>query len=285
MRTPSVLKISRSSYLILILCACFAGCASSGRGYDYTQNNKPRFASSHVIHKKQLPPEFLKIVTYNIKFADRIDEAIELLQSHEELRDADFVFLQEMDTAGVEQIATLLGYNYVYYPTSKHPYHQKDFGNAILSKWPLVEDEKIIFGPSRYVSRQRVAVRARAQVYDKSIELFNVHMHVKIKPHERAARLKTLIEKSKEESDYVIIAGDFNTYWPRESRYVREVLINHNFEWATSEVDWTFRHWVFLNKAYVLDYIFTRGFEILEVGAVEDRSASDHIPVWSVLKL
>ncbi len=271
--------------LTIALSILLGGCAASGKGYDYTQPDRPRFVSADAVATRHTDPESIKIVSYNIKFAERVDEAIQLLQSHAELRDADFIFLQEMDMTGVERIAATLNYNYVYYPTSKHPYHQKNFGNAILSKWPLIEDEKIIFGPSRYVSRQRVTVRARAQLHNQTVDLFNVHMHVKIKPHERARRLQTLIEKSDERSDYVIIAGDFNTYWPRESRYVREALINHRFDFATSEVDWTFRHWIFLNKAYVLDYIFARGFEVLEAGAVEDRSASDHLPIWAELKL
>ena len=108
-------------------------------------------------------------------------------------------------------------------------------------------------------------------------------MHVKIKPQERAKRLQVLIDRVGADAKHVIIAGDFNTYWPRESRYVQNALIDNGFSWATSSIPWTFKHWVFLNKKYVLDYIFSLGFDMIDSGSIEDQSASDHIPVWSTL--
>ena len=50
------------------------------------------------------PPRPLRVVTFNIKLGRRIDRAIEVLRS-DSLRGADVVALQEMDEAGVAQIA------------------------------------------------------------------------------------------------------------------------------------------------------------------------------------
>jgi endonuclease/exonuclease/phosphatase (EEP) superfamily protein YafD len=33
-----------------------------------------------------------------------------------------------------------------------------------------------------------------------------------------------------------------------------------------------------------MDHIFSRGFEVLETGKVDEAGASDHKPVWAVLK-
>ena len=46
----------------------------------------------------------LRIVSFNIKLADHIEAAIEVLQSGP-LRDADIISLQEMDESGTERIA------------------------------------------------------------------------------------------------------------------------------------------------------------------------------------
>jgi endonuclease/exonuclease/phosphatase (EEP) superfamily protein YafD len=36
---------------------------------------------------------------------------------------------------------------------------------------------------------------------------------------------------------------------------------------------------------FELDHIFSRGFEVMSAGKVKEAKASDHIPVWTVLKI
>lgn len=260
-----------------------AGCQSSKDIYDYTDITKPRFASGNFHRKIASSNEDITIILYNIKFSEKIDEAINIFKNNIGLRDAEFIFLQEMDLEGVQKISKALDYNYVYYPTSRHPFHGNDFGNAILSKWKFINDEKIIFGYSKYVKRQRVAIKATVGFGDKVIELYNVHMHVKITAKERSKRLQRLIDKSKMGSNYCIIGGDFNTFWTNERNVVRNKFLKSGFKLANEDVGWTFKHWIFLNKKYFLDHIFSRGFQLIDSGKVEDQSASDHVPVWSKL--
>ena len=93
-----------------------------------------------------------------------IDGAIALLSRTPELRDADVVLLQEMDSSGTERIANALGMWHVYYPAIYHRRTRRDFGNAVLSRFPIVEDRKIILPhASRYARTHRIATAATIQ--------------------------------------------------------------------------------------------------------------------------
>jgi hypothetical protein len=61
------------------------------------------------------------MVTFNVKFSQYIDRALQLLEKNQAIQDLDLLALQEMDGAGVEKIARRLGLNYVYYPAVVRP--------------------------------------------------------------------------------------------------------------------------------------------------------------------
>ena len=95
----------------------------------------------------------LRVVSFNIAYAIEIDRAIEVLRETEALRDPDVLALQEMDAPGTERIAKALGMNAVYFPSGVHPKHERDFGCAILSPWPLEEPRKLVLPHGARVSR------------------------------------------------------------------------------------------------------------------------------------
>ena len=84
-----------------------------------------------------------RIVTWNMHYADKMEQAIAALEDVAELRDADILLLQELDAQGVVDIAQRLRYNYVFYPAVFNRQRQKAYGNAILAKWPLTTPAKI----------------------------------------------------------------------------------------------------------------------------------------------
>jgi endonuclease/exonuclease/phosphatase family metal-dependent hydrolase len=86
----------------------------------------------------------LRIVSFNIEFGVHVDSAIGLLTSDPALRAADVILLQEMDGEGTERVADALGFWYVYFPAIYHLRTHREFGNAVLSRWPIVEDRKIL---------------------------------------------------------------------------------------------------------------------------------------------
>ncbi|PYP97430.1 MAG: hypothetical protein DMD34_03615 [Gemmatimonadetes bacterium] len=105
-----------------------------GTGVNYTSAIGPRYIGGVTpAVRDDVPPPPLRLVTFNIQYAQAIDSAIAVLRSAEPLRHADIITLQEMDAPGTSRIADALGMSYVYYPATIHPATNRDFGNAILS--------------------------------------------------------------------------------------------------------------------------------------------------------
>jgi hypothetical protein len=83
--------------------------------------------------------ELLRVVTFNVEYAKRVDRAVVALRTHPELREADLLLLQEMDAEGTESIARALSLHWAYVPGSRHPDTHRDVGNAVRwasSGWP-----------------------------------------------------------------------------------------------------------------------------------------------------
>src|SRR5688572_22656380 len=97
--------------ILALVCACL-GCAT---GANYVDPSGPRFAGG--ISPARAPRDTLKLVSFNVAFADSVDAAIRLLMAQPDLRNADLVFLQEMDSAATHRIADALGMAWVYYPS------------------------------------------------------------------------------------------------------------------------------------------------------------------------
>ena len=252
---------------------------------NYTHPKHPRYIShENIVHKKAFDGT-IKVVTYNIKLSKKTAKALDLLSDHRELRDADILCLQEMDPHGVKLIADSLKYNYVYYPAILHPRSSKDFGNAILAKWPIVHDEKIILpklGPGKL---QRIAVHATVLINAIEVSIICVHMKIFANRDQRQIPIKKIINKIKPSIKYSIIAGDFNTFSKSNCRAIFEPFEKSDFKIVTSGVGATYKYWYLLNKSSSLDHIFTRGMNVISAGKVSNRKPSDHIPVWGRLKL
>lgn len=268
---------------ILALVVSATGCSALTK-YNYSDPQKPRYISALL----KIPAAPLvvakttfKVVTYNIKHALKVDRAIEILEQKQELNDADIVCLQEMDLDGIKMMAGEMKYNYVYYPTIHHPKTEKDFGNAILSRWPIIKDEKMLF-PIIYDSQmQRIAISATVRLHDNNVMVSCLHKEVVMSAQERRQQTQMILESMPKDVDYFIVAGDFNTYTKKSEDAIEDEFVHADFKDATAEIPWTYKHWYFFNKKSKLDYIFAKNLDVVRSGKVEDRSASDHVPVWA----
>src|SRR6185503_2875204 len=114
----------------VLLAAAAVGCASATSYLDPA-------APFYAFRREAEPPEApapgqpLRVVSFNIAYAIEIERAIEVLRGSGPLRGADL-------------IAQALGLNAVYFPSGVHPKHDRDFGCALLSPWPLVEPRKLV---------------------------------------------------------------------------------------------------------------------------------------------
>jgi endonuclease/exonuclease/phosphatase family metal-dependent hydrolase len=250
-----------------------AGAASScAPALNYVDPARPRYEGRFAAADED--PAF-RVVTFNVKFAREVDRAAQLLGEHPELRAADIVALQEMDAEGTERIARALGMDYVYYPAIRHPGTDRDFGNAILSRWPLRDDRKLVLPyHSRFRDMQRIAVSATAATPLGPVRVYSVHLETPggIAGVNRQRQAAAVI-KDAERYPRVIVAGDMN------SRAVGEVFEWYGFRWVSKDLGSTI-------SFFAWDHVFTRGLNVVEgrAGVVRDnRGASDHLPVWVVL--
>ena len=228
------------------------------------------------------------MVSFNIAYAIEIDRAIEVLRETEALREPDVVALQEMDAPGTERIARALGMNAVYFPSGVHPKHERDFGSAVLSPWPLEEPRKLVLPHGARVSGlRRSAVSAVVVRGAQRVRVYSLHLPspLAISGGSRKAQLRAVAADAAAFPGPVVIAGDFNSHGK-----VAE-LAKAGFDWVTRDVGDT-AHLRVLGiglGGLSFDHVLARGLRLADVpgatGVVADnRGASDHKPVWAVLQ-
>lgn len=254
-----------------LLLAALASCAGPG---NYVDPGGPRYAACYPAAPDT---NEIRVVTFNIKYAEEIEKAIALLKEEPNLRDADIVLLQEMDSTGVHKIASALAMCCVYYPARFRSNDQKDFGNAILSRWPIEDDRKIILPHNgRFGGTQRIAVAGTVAVRGRPIRIYSLHLAtwIEVSFGNRKDQARTVAEDAALYPGPVIVGGDLN------SHDVGDIFVERGYGWPTRGAPRTV-------KNGTLDHFFLRGLSLRDstaVGVVRDnRGASDHRPVWMVL--
>jgi endonuclease/exonuclease/phosphatase family metal-dependent hydrolase len=264
-------------YLLLLFAIFLLSC---GRIRNYKQQNKPKFSGAYT-QAVTSSDSVIKVITFNIKFAENIDQAYRELTRIEDLNLADIIFLQEMDDKGTRFIAEKMEYNYLYYPATVHR-HNKNFGNAILSKWVLKDELKIILPWAHPINHQiRIAVAATVFINQKPVRLYSIHTEVAMLDLERRLdQVKTVINSIPDSIHHVIIGGDFNTMDNHDLIRLQSLMQQADFHRATETIPYTFKIGPFDLIQLNLDHIFIRGLVVKQVGFINDSEASDHLPVW-----
>jgi endonuclease/exonuclease/phosphatase family metal-dependent hydrolase len=263
--------MARPFPVVVILAAFAAGC---GVGRNYLETEGPRYGGAPPNYAAPATPDTLRIVSFNIEFAFRVDSALAVLRSEPELERTDILLLQEMDADATARVARELGMWYVFYPATFHFRTRRDFGNAVLSRWPIVADEKLMLpNRSRYSNTLRTATAATIQIGDAAVRAYSTHLgtYADVDLEARAEQLRSIIDDAAR-FDHVVIAGDMNQ--PGVGRVARAA----GYVWPTESVPPT----SILGR---LDHIYLKGFVVPDengAGTVLNvRGASDHLPVWA----
>ena len=244
---------------------------------NYTDPAGPRYSGGPAAPALQpaaiVTPGHIRVASFNIAWARRMDEAIALIREDPGLRDADLLMLQEMDEAAAARAAAALGMHYVYYPATLHPKTDRDFGNALLSRWPIERDAKLILPHLAWQRRtQRIAVLGTIRIGTERVLVVAPHLGtiVEILPRGQRDQARTILD-AVAPYQRVIVAGDFNTGG------LGELFESRGFTWPTNGIGHTHHGWSF-------DHIFARGFIPVGRGMVRDvEGISDHKPVWADL--
>jgi len=255
------------------LCAC-----TTGR--NYLQPDGPRYRGGVPIatQPERLRGDTFCVVSFNIQNGVHIDSALAVFESTSELRDPDVVMLQEVDQAGTERIARALRMAYVYYPAEFRNNIKRDWGNAVLSRWPIVQDRKIVLPHIGFLAKtMRAATAATIMVGAMPLRLYSTHLGTvyNVLASGRRDQLRAILNDA-DAYDFVIIAGDMN------SSSVGVVARQAGYFWPTQTIPKT-------NVSGRLDHVFTKGLFVPETHAAgtvaDNHHASDHKPVWARLLL
>jgi len=227
----------------------------------------------------------MRVVTWNIRFGVEFDTAARELQRIDSLRDADIVLLQEMDEAGTAAIAGMIGAGWVFRSAAAHRTTGRDFGNAILSRWPITDAVEIGLPHRAFVQGQpRSATRATVEVDGLAVSTYSVHTEI------RSMRLEKRVEQFVALADdvramrapVVVIGGDFNTVTGRDVLVLGEAMANVGLACVSHGAGPTFRRF---KRGFRLDHVFARGLSVRAAGEAREATASDHVPLWTELTI
>lgn len=263
----------RATVVFLVTPLLLAGCRFSN---PYLDPAGPRYSGGEA-----RPPsntawrDTLKVVSFNVEYGQDVDGALAVLTETPDLHDPDVVLLQEMDANGTRRIAEALGMAYVYYPAAFRIRTDQDFGNAVLSRWPILADEKLllphtaIFGGGR-----RTATVATLDVDGKRVRVYSAHLGtiVNLSYRARANQMRTVLRDAALHPR-VVLGGDLN------QGKLGHFALERGYAWPTRDGPWTAAVGRF-------DHILLKGLDPVEpAGAgtvLDNRDASDHKPVWAL---
>jgi len=253
---------------------------------NYTCPNGPKFSGSFA-GPDQHDVDTITVVSYNVKYGEKVEQAIAALKTCDELSDADILLLQEMDTIGAEQVARQLNYNYIYYPATVHRKHKRNFGNSILSKWRISQEQKLILPHKHPINRQkRIAAVATIHLADVEILTYSVHTETTLLPHQkRMDQVDWIASSIPPYWQHVIVGGDFNTAFPRCIVETERLMGEAGLRRASDATGPTVKVDPLGLLKFKLDHVFTRGLHVIDSGIVTGAQASDHYPVWVTLAL
>ncbi|MGI9612411.1 MAG: endonuclease/exonuclease/phosphatase family protein [Acidimicrobiales bacterium] len=222
----------------------------------------------------------LKVVTWNIRHGYDIEQAIDELETNVRLRGADALFLQEMDREGTAAVAEALRLHHAYAAAGVHYRTDRDFGNAVLSPWPLV-DREVIELPHKAVIRgqHRLAVKAIARIGNSEITLCTTHTEIpSLGRRKRDDQVAALCRAADQwPTELAVIGGDFNTISARGVRSLATRFKTHGFDHVSTDAISTLRR---VGRNFTLDHVFARGLQSIESGVARGVNTSDHDPVW-----
>lgn len=264
----------RPALAVLPLLAVAA--SSCTPGINYAAVDGPRYAGGPLGPHAGAAVVSLRLVTFNVRYGEEIDSAIALLAQTPALQRADVLALQEVDAAGTARIARALDMRYVYYPATLHPKFDRDFGNAVLSRWPIVADRKLLLPHlGRFRRTARTATAVTLLVDGAPLRVYSTHLGTlaEIGPGAKRDQARVILADAAAHPRAIVL-GDMNSYG------IGETFEHAGFAWATETNPRTFAigRW---------DHIFLKGVTLAHHGATgvipETRGASDHRPVWAVV--
>lgn len=191
-------------------------------------------ASKDAMHKRTL-----RVLTYNIHHGEGMDGKVDIERIADIILDskADIVALQEVDR-GVERtkkidimimLADLTGMTYAF--GKNIDYQGGDYGNGVLTKFPILEERNLHYQMVR-PNEQRGVLQMVLEVQGEEIVFMNTHIDYREDDTERISNVKELRNAAQGFTPRpVIVAGDFNDV--QTSRTIASMKSDFLDSWET----------------------------------------------------
>jgi endonuclease/exonuclease/phosphatase family metal-dependent hydrolase len=231
----------------------------------------------------------VRVASWNIQYGEDIVQAVCEIRDNDDLSGADIILLQEMGPDGVRHMAEELGMYYIYGAAAVHPHHKKLFGNAVLSRWPIIDDQVLILPHETMLTgHRRIAVAADIDLGGQTVRAISIHTAtVVMEQDKRIDQAKAVRDSLGGFDGPVIIGGDFNTVSGYEVTLLRQTMRRLRLKMVRLPEGPTIanKYKKIPGSVPVLDHFFCKGIEPGSRGVVRETLASDHYPIWAVLSL
>ena len=279
-----MLRIMNLQSVLLLIGVLFLNCSSSDQSVEAETPNET----------EDVVLDELKVMAYNIHHAnppskpDVID--IEAIVRVIKNQDPDLVALQEVDShtkrSGegnqAELIAEQLG---MYYYFSKAiNYDDGEYGNAILSRYPI-ENVETINLPNEPGSNVENRVLSKGEIVLSSgtrVVFASTHLDYKANSPSRILQIEKIIEIAKDLEMPMILAGDFNDVMGSETLN----LLRSEFDLSCRTCPPTIP---VVQPTRAIDFISYRHpdgkFRAKDHEVINETYASDHRPIAATIEL
>lgn len=242
----------------------------------------------------------LRVLTYNIhKCIGGIDRRYRPERVCETIAhyEPDLVLMQEVDNAAkrskehrqVDVLGDMLGFRHrTWFPNHKLR-NGGEYGNAILSRFPLTETQNIDLTLGRRKRRSVLHARYRVRVgargkHTRTVHVYNLHLG--LSGAERKKQLRIFLDSDPfarlHKRTPIIVAGDFNDVW---GTLGKKLLAPAGFTGMSKPL----RTFPAYAPVRALDSIYVRGdvtlTKVQRARVKSARAASDHLPLVADLEI
>ena len=206
-----------------------------------------------------------------------------------EWQQPDLVALQEVDVNTKRSgkineavlLASRLKMNFYFFKAIDHD--GGDYGVAILSKFPLSDPQSFKLPDNKDPKAEpRIFGVATATLNNgKKIRFASTHLDAQQSEENRILQIKEINKITRNETLPIIIAGDLNA--ATNSEPIR--VFDQQFTRTCTDCGYTIP---IINPKYTIDHIaFKKGsdFQIISHQVIDEKYASDHLPILAVLQL
>ncbi|MFW5437350.1 endonuclease/exonuclease/phosphatase family protein [Paenibacillus apiarius] len=238
----------------------------------------------------------IKILTFNMHHGKGMDGKLDLGRIAHVIEDseADLVGLNELDrcfsqrSRYIDQLDWLANRLHMYHAfgesvtitSSKQMIRQ--FGNAILSRYPIVHVKNHLMNVSSMILERRTLLESCVVIHGHSLTFYVTHLS--LNPVIKSRQVDFIIKKLRNNDQPVILSGDLNLrpgtkLWHKMNEILADVCrMSHPTPCYTFP---SFRPMIQLDYIFVSRHIRTASVEVMR----NIPRASDHLPLKATLTL